>query len=240
MNDDSARLKQMVAERAAALVEDGMRLGLGSGSTAEAFVRALHPRLHAGLRIEAVASSGRTERLAREVGLPLIDLAGPLDFAVDGADAIERGSLHAIKGLGGALTREKLVAAVAQQFVLIADGSKLVGTLQDVTERVPIPVEVLSFGWQTTRARLSALGRPVLRERDGSAFTTDNGNFILDLHVERLDDATAFGQMLKEITGVVEHGLFTGLATQAIIAATDGIIELRPGGFQGSLPIERV
>lgn len=223
---DAAQLKREVAERAAALVVDGMRIGLGSGTTAEAFVRSLEPRLSAGLRIEGVASSERTARLAIDVGLPLVELTASLDLAVDGADAIERGTLTAIKGLGGALTREKIIAHAARRFILIADDSKLVDRLSAVIPRVPIPVEVLSFGWRVTQEQLAFLGTPRLRERAGMPVITDNGNYILDLYVDQLSDPESLGHTLHGMTGVVEHGLFVNLATLAIVSSADGIAEL--------------
>jgi len=216
----------MVAGRAADLVEEDMLVGIGSGTTAELFLRALEPRLRSGLRIRGVASSIRSERIAAEIGLPLVALTGTLDLAVDGADAIERGTLATIKGLGGALTREKLIADAAQRFVLIADDSKLFDRLSQAIDRVPVPVEVLSFGWQLTQERLSAFGTPVLRVGDGTPFVTDNGNFVLDLHVAFLDDPAVFGQTLHSMTGVVEHGLFVGMASLALVGSQRGVIEL--------------
>lgn len=219
--------KRRAAESAADLVEDGMALGLGSGTTAEFFVRALAPRVADGLRLRCVATSGRTERLAGELGIPLVELDGELDLAIDGADAIERGSLAAIKGRGGALTREKIVALASRRFVLIGDTSKLVDRLSDALPTLPIPVEVLQFGWRTTRLRLSALGDPILRERSGAPFVTDNGNFILDLYNAPLDRPSDFAAAIDGIPGVVDHGLFLDIASLAIVGGPDGVTELR-------------
>jgi ribose 5-phosphate isomerase A len=221
--DEQTRQKQLAAAHAAQLVEDGMTVGLGSGTTAELFVRALAPHLAAGLRIRAVASSTRTERVAREVGIELVELDGVLDLAVDGADVIERGTLNAIKGLGGALTREKLVALAARRFILIGDGSKCADSLASHPDRVPVPVEVLAFGWQLTRRRLETLGRPVRRERDGAPFLTDNGNLILDLYDADLAEPAALARALDDTPGVVMHGLFLGIAERAIVAGANGV-----------------
>ncbi|MEX1157747.1 MAG: ribose-5-phosphate isomerase RpiA [Thermomicrobiales bacterium] len=219
--------KRRAAERAAELVEDGMSVGLGSGTTAELFVRALAPRVAAGLRLRCVATSGRTELLANQLGIPLVDLSAQLDLAVDGADAIERGTLAAIKGRGGALTREKIVAQASGRFVLVGDGSKLVERLSDVSPSMPVPVEALQFGWRMTRLRLAALGDPILRERGGAPFVTDNGNVVIDLYSSPLDRAADLAVSISGIPGVVDHGLFLDIASLALIAEPGGILELR-------------
>lgn len=218
--------KRQAGEQAALLVEDGMTVGLGSGTTAMAFVRALGERIHSGLRVRAVSSSVLTSRLAHSAGIELIELDSRLDLAIDGADAIERGSLCAIKGLGGALTREKLVAMAADQFVLVGDASKVFGQLAESQPRVPIPVEVLPFGWQLTCGRLSAIGEPVLRMFDDKPLITDNGNLILDLYSADYTRISDIANAIKEITGVVEHGLFLNMASRAIVAGDDGVEEL--------------
>lgn len=217
--------KQLAGERAALLVEDGMTVGLGSGTTAMAFVRALGERINSGLRMRAVSSSVLTTRLAREVGIELIELECRLDLAIDGADAIERGSLCAIKGLGGALTREKLVAIAADQFVLVGDASKVFDRLSESQPNVPVPVEVLPFAWRLTRSRLGLLGEPVLRMVDEKSFLTDNGNFILDLYWADYTQILDLAAAIKEVTGVVEHGLFLNMASRAIVAGDDGVVE---------------
>jgi ribose 5-phosphate isomerase A len=218
--------KIQAARHAAELVEEGMLLGLGSGTTAEHFVRALAPRVADGLRVRGVATSGRTERVAAEAGIWLADLDGPVDLAVDGADAVERGTLNAIKGLGGALTREKLVALAARRFIIVGGASKSVARLADSQPELGVPVEVLPFGWKVTRSRLSALGNPVLRVRGGGPFITDNGNLVIDLYGAALDDPTALGETIKRVPGVIEHGLFLGIAVLAIVAGDHGIEEL--------------
>lgn len=222
----NARSKRQVAETAARLVEDGMVIGLGSGSTAELFVQALGTRVAEGLRVRAVATSHRTESAARAAGIALVELDGPLDLAVDGADAVERITLSAIKGLGGALTREKVVAAAARSFVLIVDTTKVVDRLSEVYDRVPVPVEVLSFGWKMTARRLSDLGTPVVRERDGVPVTTDNGNMIVDLCHPVEPDSHRLATAIDAIPGVVEHGLFLDMAARAIVGSPEDVYDL--------------
>lgn len=221
--------KQRAGERAAMLVEDGMSVGLGSGSTALAFVRALGMRVAEGLTVTAVSSSGRTSAEAVQAGITLLDLEERIDLAVDGADVIERGSLCAIKGLGGALAREKLIALAAERFVLIGDAGKVVERLSDSQPRIPVPVEVLPFGWKLTRKRLTQLGDPRLREADGQPFVTDNGNLILDLHDADYGRLPELCNAIKAVTGVIEHGLFLDMATLAIVAGEDDIDELNVG-----------
>lgn len=221
------RLKQAAGQCAAALVEDGMRVGLGSGSTARAFVEALGVRVKSGLRVVAVASSERTAEVARAAGIDIVELDAPLDLAVDGADAIERGTLAAIKGLGGALVRERLVAQAATRFVLIADDSKLYDRLQDSQDGIPVPVEILPFGWKLTRERLFAFGEPKLRQgASGKPFLSDNGNMILDLYGCDLSEPGELAARIKAIAGVVDHGLFVGMASAAVIAGAGGIDKL--------------
>lgn len=216
--ESNVEAKRLAAEAAVLLVEDGMTVGLGSGSTAEFFVRALGERIAGGLRVHGVATSHRTERIAAEVGLPLVELAGPIDLAVDGADAIERDTLNAVKGLGGALTREKLVALAARRFVLVGDDSKLVDRLSDRREILPVPVEVLTFGWTLTAERLAVLGRPVRRMAANAPVVTDNGNYILDLYLPPLDRPDDLATTLHALPGVVEHGLFLHMASLALVA----------------------
>ncbi|MCO5175788.1 MAG: ribose-5-phosphate isomerase RpiA [Thermomicrobiales bacterium] len=219
--------KQRVAEAAARLVMDGMRVGLGSGSTAELFVRELGLLVEQGLRLHAVATSERTAEAARAVGIILEELEAPLDIAIDGADAVDRHALGAIKGLGGALTREKIVALAAREFVLIVDESKVVDRLADAYVQVPVPVEVLPYGWKLTERRLANLGTPVVRVRGDETFITDNGNMILDLNTPSVDDPQKLAVELGSITGVVEHGLFLNMAQRAIVGSADGVIELQ-------------
>lgn len=208
------------------LIEDGMAVGLGSGSTALAFVEALGRRVADGLRLTAVSSSKITTDAAIKAGLEVTELTGRLDIAIDGADVIERGTLSAIKGLGGALTREKLVTLAADRFVLIGDTTKVVDTLDESQPEVPVPVEVIPFGWELTRERLSLYGEPRLRKVKGEPFVTDNGNLILDVYGMEYGQLPDAARAVKEITGVVEHGLFLHMSALAIIGTDEGFIEL--------------
>lgn len=219
--------KLAVARRACDLVEDGMRLGLGTGSTAALFVTALGERVAAGLDIVGVPTSEATRRQADALGIPLATLEEEpeLDLTIDGADEIDP-ALNLIKGAGGALLREKIVASASRRMVVIADGSKEVRTLG----RCPLPVEVVPFGLETTRRRIAALlhemglsGEPRLRRRtDGSAFETDGGHLILDAVLGTIPDASALALALSGLVGVVEHGLFIGLASAALIGTESG------------------
>jgi ribose 5-phosphate isomerase A len=228
------QLKQQAAETAAAAIADGMAVGLGSGSTAEFFIRALAARVRAGLRIIGVPTSLRSEALARELGIPLgtLDTHPRLDLTVDGADEVDLATFAVIKGLGGALLREKLVAAATALEIIIVDERKVVPALGQGL----VPVEVISFGWRSTVARLVALGAtPHLRttlppgetESDpdsaAHAYVTDGGNFILDCRWPAIADPAALAAAVKGLTGVVEHGLFIGLVGRVIVAGANGV-----------------
>lgn len=215
--------KREAGERAVALVLPGMTVGLGTGSTAAHFVRALGGRIADGLTIAGAApTSEATAALARECGVPLIEIGADtrIDLAVDGADEIGPG-LTLIKGGGGALLREKIVAAAADRFVVIADATKVVTRLG----RFPLPIEVTPFGWALTARRAADALRATgcardlisLRQRDGRPFVTDGGNYIIDAQAGDIPDARALAAALKDIPGVVEHGLFVGLAQDAIV-----------------------
>lgn len=215
--------KQRAGLRAAEFVEDGMRVGLGTGTTAQWLVGRLGERVREGLRVRCVPTSRQTEEQARSLGIPLVTLGevGELDIAIDGADEIGPG-LALIKGGGGALLREKLVAAAARRFVVIADRSKRV----EVLGRFPLPVEVVQFGWELTARRVAAVVgvEPVLRVRgDGETFVSDNGNFILDCRCGAIPDPARMERELKSLTGVVESGLFVGMAHLAILADAEGV-----------------
>ncbi|HET7038090.1 MAG TPA: ribose-5-phosphate isomerase RpiA [Thermomicrobiaceae bacterium] len=217
------REKRAAAERAAAAVEDGMVVGLGSGTTAELAVRALGERVRAGLRIQGVASSDRTAALARALGIPLLPLERPgqIDLTIDGADEIVPGTLSLLKGHGGALVREKLVAIAARRVLIVADHTKLVDRLG---ERHAVPVEVVPFGARLVAAELTALGgTPVPRLAALQPFITDNGNLLLDVAFGPIADPAALAARLKQISGVVDHGLFIGLAGEALIGTPQGI-----------------
>jgi len=205
-----------------------MRLGLGTGSTAAAVIRELGARVAAGLTIVGVPTSERTARLAAELGIPLttLDEADRLDLGIDGADEISP-ALDATKGLGGALVREKLVALACDDYLLVAAAAKLVPRLGT---RAPIPVEVVAFGWRQTAARLAAFGlRPSRRDQtdgQGEPYLTDGGGYVLDCATEPVADPAALAARIKAVSGVVDHGLFLGIARRALIAEPDGGIRL--------------
>ncbi|MDR3533939.1 MAG: ribose-5-phosphate isomerase RpiA [Rhodopila sp.] len=225
-NDRDAR-KREAAMAAVAMVEDGMVVGLGTGSTAAFAIDGLIARVRAGLRIVGIPTSERSAKQARDGGIALTDFAHHprVDLTIDGADEIARDSLDLIKGLGGALLREKIVAAASDRLVIIADEPKLLARLG---ETVPLPVEIVAFGWETTAARLVKLGaRPILRKApDGAAFHTDGGNLILDCHFGAIADPARLEQDLSATIGVVETGLFIGMATTALVATPGGIVRL--------------
>jgi ribose 5-phosphate isomerase A len=213
--------KLAAAEAAAALVENGMVVGLGSGSTAALAVEAIARRTR---DILGVPTSEKTAALARELGVPLTTLAERprLDLTIDGADEVESGTLHLVKGLGGALLREKIVAAATARLVIVADESKVVERLT-AAER-PIPVEVVPFGWESTAERLRSVGAaPTLRE----GFVTDGGHYILDCLWTEMPPAADLARTLDGVVGVVEHGLFIGMAEIAIIGGPEGTRVLR-------------
>ncbi len=214
--------KRRIGELAATLVEPGMRVGLGTGSTANEMVNALGRRWREeGLRFEAVGTSAATEELALHHSIPVgaLDPARPLDLYMDGADEIDAHG-HLIKGLGGALLREKLVAAAAVRHVIMVDSSKPVRRLG---EKTPVPVEVVRFGWETTRSRLIAHGCvPELRLRGAQPFLTDEGNLILDCRFpEGIGDPSTMARELKGVLGVVETGLFVGYCEEVLIGTAD-------------------
>ena len=212
--------KQAAAEKALELVQDGMLLGLGSGTTARFFTEGLGRLVEGGLKVRAVPSSRATAELAASLGIPIVtELLGQIDLAVDGADEVDP-ALDLIKGRGGALFREKLVAAVAKRFVVVVDESKLVKQLGVGV----LPVEVLPFLWRSTAERIAGLGLSlVVRGGEETPYVTDNGNLVLDVTVEGgIRDAKALGGDLKGITGVVEHGLFVGMTDTVIVAGPEG------------------
>ncbi|MEQ9397847.1 MAG: ribose-5-phosphate isomerase RpiA [Longimicrobiales bacterium] len=226
MTDDTERLKREAAARALALVESGMVLGLGSGSTMAHFVELLGAALEEGRLqdVVGVPSSVRTGREARAAGIPVISLGDRprLDLTVDGADEVTPG-LDLIKGLGGALLREKMVAQASDRLVIIADERKAVDRLGT---RSPLPVEVVDWGWQVHVAALEALGASVEVRKfdDGPPYKSDNGNLILDCTFdEGIADPSGLQSFLDRRAGVVDHGLFLGMAERAILAGPDGI-----------------
>jgi ribose 5-phosphate isomerase A len=221
--------KRQAADRAIALVEDGMALGLGTGSTVAHFIDLIGQRVKAGLRVECVPTSEATRAHAARLGIPLIDLERRpfLDLTVDGADEIDP-ELRLVKGRGGALLREKIVATASDRMVVIADHTKLVAALG----AAPLPIEAVPFGIASTRNMIEVLaadagcrGEVKLRVRaDGTPFATDSGNFIVDCTFGRIHGPEALDEALKMIPGVVENGLFLGLADAAIIAGPDGLV----------------
>jgi len=234
--------KRAAAEAAVGFVEDGMVLGLGTGSTAEHFLDLLGERIRAGLKITGVPTSRQTERRAQAAGIPLanFDDTPALDLAVDGADEIDP-ALRLIKGGGGALLREKIVAAASARMIVIADESKLVPMLG----RFPLAIEIVPFGAKATLGRVSEAfkelglepiehGLPHQRQglRPGpngrGLFVTDNGNLILDWPCGRIRDPEILSGVISEIPGVVEHGLFIGLASFALIGGADGVKRVDP------------
>lgn len=223
--------KQQAAERALTLVEDGMTLGLGTGSTAARFVDLVGQKVKAGLRVRCVPTSEATRAQAERLGIPLITLDQQpfLDITVDGADELDS-ELRLIKGGGGALLIEKIVATASGRMVVIADASKQVETLG----RFPLPVEIVRFGFGATRNMIEVLAadagcRGEIKQRmrsDGQPFVTDSGNFILDCAFGRIEEPEALDEALKLIPGVVENGLFLGIADAAIVAGPDGVVML--------------
>lgn len=224
---DARQLKIEAARAALEHVEHGSVIGIGTGSTAEAFVRLLAARVAGGFKVVGVPTSERTALLCRDLGVPLTSLDDEphLALTVDGADEIDP-ALNLVKGGGGALLREKIVAAASDRMIVIADESKLV----DVLGRFPLPIEVNRFGLAATRRAIGkvaeslGLDGPVrLRSRDGANFETDGGHLILDASFGRIPDAPALSDALHAIPGVVEHGLFIRLADTAIVEGADGI-----------------
>lgn len=221
-------LKRQAAQRALDHVEDGMLLGLGTGSTARHFVELLGERVKAGLRVTGVPTSEATRMDAERCGVPLttLDEVDHLDLTVDGADEIDP-DLNLIKGGGGALLREKIVAAASSRMIVIADETKLVQALG----HFPLPIEVIPFGLAATRRAIEKAcsaaqvsGEMTIRAgRDGHAFVTDGGHWIVDAHLRNIPDVRALAEALAFIPGVVEHGLFVGLASKALLAGAQGI-----------------
>lgn len=223
---DARQMKIEAARAALTYVESGMRLGIGTGTTAEEFVRLLAEKVASGLSIEGVPTSERTAKLCNELGVPLksLDELPALDLTIDGADELD-GALTLIKGGGGALLREKIVAASSARMIVIADESKLVQTLG----AFPLPIEVNPFGLASTRiliekaaSRLNLSGALNLRLSGDHTFVTDGGHFIIDASFGRIPDAEALSNALNSIPGVIEHGLFINMATLAIIAGPAG------------------
>jgi len=221
-------LKRQAAATALEHVRDGMQLGLGTGSTAKHFVDLLSEKVAAGMKVVGVPTSEATRIQAEQCKIPLttLDAIDRLDLTVDGADEVD-GALNLIKGGGGALLREKIVAAASDRMIVIADETKWV----DALGRFPLPVEVIPFGLAATQrmmakafAESGVSGQMVVRKaKDGHVFVTDGGHWIIDAHLGRIADAPRLAGLLNPIPGVVEHGLFIGLATTAVLAGAQGI-----------------
>ncbi|MGH2495863.1 MAG: ribose-5-phosphate isomerase RpiA [Ktedonobacteraceae bacterium] len=223
-SSEQLREKQMVGQEAVKYIENGMVIGVGTGTTAAYMVQALAQRLREGLSIVgAVPTSQATAQLASSLGIPLtnLDTHPQLDLTIDGADEIDS-QLRLIKGAGGALLREKIVATASRRFIIIADSSKLVPQLGHV---FPVPVETIPFARTPVQLRLQALGAQVrLRQRDGQVFHTDSNNIILDCFFPGgISDPEALHANIKSIVGVVESGLFLGMAERAIVGSMNGV-----------------
>nr|WP_095742971.1 ribose-5-phosphate isomerase RpiA [Sediminibacillus massiliensis] len=212
--------KKAAGEEAVKYIKDGMVVGLGSGSTVNWMLKKLGERIKTeGLKITGIPTSLKTERLAKELGIPLTDFSDmeKIDVAIDGADEVDQ-HFNLLKGGGGSLVREKIVDAIADELIVIIDDSKRV----DQLGAFPLPVEVVPFGWQVTANRIAELGcDPVLRKKDGEVFVSDNGNYILDCRFDHILDPEDLHKQLKSLVGVVETGLFTGMADK-VISGVDG------------------
>jgi ribose 5-phosphate isomerase A len=225
MTQDEA--KALVGKRAAEMVESGMSVGLGTGSTSRMFIEALGARVkNEGLKIRCVASSDASHDLGRSLGMDVVSLAElpELDLYIDGADEVGPG-LSLIKGGGGALLREKIVASAAKKFIVVVDSTKVVGTLG----KFPLPVEVVKMALPLVEKRLTDLNlKPKLRHHpDGTLYMTDENNYILDCVCERIEDPAATAAEIRAIIGVVEHGLFLKMASLALVAGDDGVTEMK-------------
>jgi ribose 5-phosphate isomerase A len=217
-------LKKIAAEKAVEWVEDGMTVGLGTGSTAYWAIHRIAERVREGLSIRATASSIRSEELARELGIPLvsIDEIDRIDLTIDGADEADD-RLNLIKGGGGALFREKVLAASSDRFVVIVDESKRVTTLGSF----PLPVEIVPFGSRLTMNALKALGgNPAIRTDGDKPYVTDNGNWIADCRFGAIPDPATLSVQLNRIPGVVENGLFVGMASAVVVGTASGAVVL--------------
>lgn len=217
--------KETAARKAVEAVQSGMVVGLGTGSTAVYAIEALGRRIREeALDIRGVPTSQRSEDLARQVGIPLIDFSQTsfVDVTIDGADEVD-GDLTLIKGGGGALVQEKIVASASRKLIIICDKSKVKATLG----AFPLPIAIVRFGWQSTLRKLEAFGHSVaLRQNsDGAPFLSDDGLYIVDMHCKAIPDPAKCEREVKAITGVAEVGLFTGMATSVIVGHDDGTFE---------------
>ena len=227
--------KRAVAAVAAERVREGMVVGLGSGSTAECVIDVLAARVRAGLSFVAIPSSERSAAKAREGGIRLTDFATHpgIDLTIDGADQVELGTLNLVKGRGGALLREKIVADSSGSLLIVADGSKLTDSLD-----IAVPVEVVPFGLEATARKLERLGATARRRLggDGAPYVTDGGNAILDCDFGRIDDPAALEARLRALVGVIETGLFIARAGEVLVADAAGVRSLAPGRTERGSP----
>ncbi|RPF54302.1 ribose-5-phosphate isomerase RpiA [Aquisalibacillus elongatus] len=212
---NSSNKKRKVAQKAIEYVKDGMVLGLGSGSTMYWVLEELGQRVQSGLNIQGIPSSVKTQKLAKEFGIPLTDFSHvqELDLAIDGADEIDP-EFRLIKGGGGSLLREKIVDVAANKFIVVADDTKLVNQLGSY----PLPIEVVRFGWETTKDRVESLGcKALLREENGEPFVTNNHQYILDCHFNQIEKPHTLHNQLKSMVGVIETGLFLDMVDLVIV-----------------------
>lgn len=224
---DANVAKRAAAFAAADLVPDGTTIGFGTGSTFAFVLERLAERMRAGLRVRGVATSLATTELAGKLGIPVVglDTVDRLDLAIDGADEVDPHK-HLIKGGGGAHLRERLVATAAKELVVIVDETKLVPVLGKAFK---LPVEVVQFGWQHTSRRVAATGCEVVRrDKAGAPFVSDNGNFVLDCRYPGIPDPAALQRTLDALPGVVDHGLFVGLAGRIVVADAQGKVRILP------------
>jgi ribose 5-phosphate isomerase A len=222
MDMDRSSYKHQAAERALEFVQNGQTVGLGTGSTAEHAIRGLGIRVSQGLRVTGVPTSEASTRLARELGIALVDLndVESIDVTIDGADEVDP-QFNLIKGAGGALTREKLVARATRRQIIVVDSSKLVPVLGAT---YPLPVEVLPFGWRMAQRGLASLGcETVLRTAGDGPLVTDNGNYVIDCRFGGIADPASLEAAIKQLPGVVECGLFVGLTDTLVVAGPNGI-----------------
>ncbi|WP_332696740.1 ribose-5-phosphate isomerase RpiA [Halalkalibacter lacteus] len=212
--------KKLAGEKAIEYIEDGMTVGLGSGSTVYWTLQKLGALVKEGMDIKGVPSSLRTEGWAQKFGVPLTDFSKvkQLDLAIDGADEVDP-HFNLIKGGGGSLVREKVVNAASDKLIIVVDESKIVATLG----KFALPVEVVPFGWEVTASRISQLGcEPILRKKENQVFVSNNGNYILDCPFEVIEDASVLHETIKKMVGVVETGLFIGMTDLIIVGTNAG------------------
>ncbi|MBC8080988.1 MAG: ribose-5-phosphate isomerase RpiA [Gorillibacterium sp.] len=216
--------KRLAAEKAVEYLKDGMIVGLGTGSTAYWAIREIGQRVRQGLNIKAIATSKPSEAHARRLGIPIVSFAeiDAIDITIDGADEVD-GALNVIKGGGGALLREKIVASASKELIIIVDADKRVNHLG----QFPLPVETVPFGSELTIQKLRALGcNPVLRIHEEAPLLTENGNYTVDCHFNRIDNPKELHRAINRIIGVVDNGLFIEMASRVIVGFDDGTVQI--------------